>query len=471
LVADTLYQLALVPNSHWNNTEMRTMMEDVLAIRRQAFGEEHPDVAQAIAGLAYVAQRELDHEKGARLHAEALAMRRRLLGNEHPDVAASLDALGFSYAHELDRKSEAAAAYGESFAIRRKVLGDQHPIMVVSLLRFAGQVPARAANAETLALVRGFVASQRKVLPRGSALLAPSLLALASLEDLPDRNPAEARALVREARAILDESRSTDSPIEAEVIDAMYFFVWSKFVGNVPAEGLPMGEETLKLAQAAFGAAGSGALLPTHTMAWVYVGLGRYGEAAPQFEAAVRLGRSVLGEEHTITLVDLAALGACYCATNRVAAARQLLAAALASHDAKAVQSGANPPIAIVRGQYGLTLVREGRFAEAEAVLRQALAEYDRNELRPLNLRLQPRPRVASGLGQALAGQGRFAEAEPLVVQAFQELQANEARLAGDAASMVREALEAVLALYTAWGRPEKVIEWQAKRASPPAGS
>jgi eukaryotic-like serine/threonine-protein kinase len=462
-VADTLYQLAFVPDAHRSAADRRSMMEEALAICRHAHGEEHPEVARAIAGLGYVAQMALDHESGARLHAEALAMRRRLLGNEHPDVAASLDALGYSCAHTLDRKSDAAAAYGEAFAIRRKMLGDQHPKMVVSLLRFTGQKPARDVDPETLAVVRGFVASQRRLLPHDSALLGPSLLALASLEDLPDRHPDEAQDLRREAHALLETSRSNGTPLDAEVIDAMFFFGWSKFIANVPAEGLAMCEETLKLAHAAFGADGRATFFPTHTLAWLYLGMGRQDEAALQFEAAVRLGRNALGENHAITLVDLAALGACYRVTNRVAESHRLLETALSSYETEFGKASGSPHVASVMCQFGLTFVREAEFAEAEAMLRRALAHYDHPEMIPLGLRLHPRPRAVSGLGQALAGQGKFAEAEPLVVQAFEELQANEQRIAGDRSGVVRDACDAVIALYTAWGKPEKVAEWKQK--------
>ena len=156
-----------------------------------------------------------------------------------------------------------------------------------------------------------------------------------------------------------------------------------------------------------------------------------------------------------MTLVDVAALGDCYRTTNRVTESHQVLATELAGLEAKIGKAGPIPPVAFVRCQFGLTLLREGRFAEAEAVLRQSLADYDRYEMRPLNLRLHPRQRAVSGLGQALAGQGKFAEAEPLVVQAFQELQANAPRLAGNAPGMVREALDAVIALYTGWAESD----------------
>jgi UDP-N-acetylglucosamine 2-epimerase len=147
------------------------------------------------------------------------------------------------------------------------------------------------------------------------------------------------------------------------------------------------------------------------------------------------------------------------------------LATALASFEGKSGTAGVGPHVAFVHGQFGLTLLRERSFVEAEAMLRRAIAGYDNPELRPMPLRLQPRPRVLSGLGQALAGQGKFAEAEPLVVEAFQQLQTNERRLAGNSSGMVREALDAVIALYTAWGKPEKVAEWKAKLSESLAAS
>src|SRR5205814_2018033 len=104
LYAETLYELAQVPTPTRTTADMRAMLEQVLAIRRRAFGDEHPAVAQAIAGLGSVAQQDLDHKEGARLQAEALAMSRRLFGNEHPEVAQSLAALGDCYAPEQDRR-------------------------------------------------------------------------------------------------------------------------------------------------------------------------------------------------------------------------------------------------------------------------------------------------------------------------------------------------------------------------------
>jgi hypothetical protein len=76
----------------------------------------------------------------------------------------------------------------------------------------------------------------------------------------------------------------------------------------------------------------------------------------------------------------------------------------------------------------------------------------------------RPRARIVIGLGQALAGQEKFAEAEPEVIEGFSTLMANRKTLRGDTTLMVREALEAVVQVYRAAGKPEQAAEWEKKR-------
>jgi tetratricopeptide (TPR) repeat protein len=241
----------------------------------------------------------------------------------------------------------------------------------------------------------------------------------------------------------------------------MWFFGWSKFIGNSPAEGLILAEEALKLAPGVWEPGHIDRMQCAHTLAWIYSALGRHEEATRMFEEALRHAQRPDVEK--LALTDVAALGACYRATNRVAEAQALLTEKVAALEKRGV--GRIPPqIAHLRCQLGLTLLREGRFEEAESVLRQALLDYKNPKIPALQKRLHPPPRAASGLGQALAAQGKFPEAEKLVVEAFEELQAGEGRIAGNRSAIVREAFDAVIALYSAWGKTERVAEWKAKR-------
>jgi tetratricopeptide (TPR) repeat protein len=249
--------------------------------------------------------------------------------------------------------------------------------------------------------------------------------------------------------------------LDREIINGMMIFGWSKVVGNVPAEGLAMAEETVKLAEATFGDA-TGSMLPYHTLAWINLSLGRHAAAVRPFEKSVQLLRARHGNQHPVVLMNEAALAECYRAIGRIKEARERLVTALARYREKPPSSNLDAYRAFVTAELGITLVRENRHAEAEVLLREALLDYERPGIRPLGRRLRPPQRVLSALGASLAGQGKFIEAEPLVLQAFEELRINESRLAGDRAGMVREARDTVIAVYTAWGRTDKVAEWKA---------
>ena len=61
-----------------------------------------------------------------------------------------------------------------------------------------------------------------------------------------------------------------------------------------------------------------------------------------------------------------------------------------------------------------------------------------------------------SMLGGSLSGQGKYAEAEPLLVEGYEKMAPPKA-----AAIRKREALERVIKLYEAWGKPDKAAAWR----------
>lgn len=204
---------------------------------------------------------------------------------------------------------------------------------------------------------------------------------------------------------------------------------------------------------------------PTRTLAWIYFFLGRMGDATARLEEAHHLNRTNLEPAHRLTLVDLSALGAAYRASGRLDDARRVLQEGLALAEANR-ETGGDPLAfsiaATLLCELGLTLNVQGHFVEAESFLRQALSRYDAAPP-VIFTRLRPKARARIGLGQALAGQGKFAEAERHVLQGFDELKAHQDELAGDRRAILREAVEAVVQVYTASGRREQAEEWRNK--------
>ncbi|MCY0991627.1 serine/threonine-protein kinase [Nannocystis sp. ILAH1] len=100
--------------------------QSVLAIRREALGPDHPDVASALNDLG-----DNDYARGryaeARANLEqALALRTRVLGPGHPDISNTETSLGALFYATADYRA-ARDHYARAVAIRSAALGPDHP--------------------------------------------------------------------------------------------------------------------------------------------------------------------------------------------------------------------------------------------------------------------------------------------------------------------------------------------------------
>jgi hypothetical protein len=119
-------------------------------------------------------------------------------------------------------------------------------------------------------------------------------------------------------------------------------------------------------------------------------------------------------------------------------------------------------------------LLGQEKYADAEPVLRDSLEHLEKHLHEK---KLQPGWSLfdtKSLLGAALLGQKKYPEAEPFLVTGYEGLKEREeamiAEIARDNAALeallrgrVAEAGKRVLALYEAWGKPEKVAVWKRK--------
>jgi tetratricopeptide (TPR) repeat protein len=462
-VAETLLHLSFVPAPDRTQAQTEALRREVLAMRQKLLGPEHPAVAEAIYSLALAAWEKLDVDACIALHREALAMRLKLLGDEHPAVAESRFELGYSLEH-AGKIVEAGETYREAFAIQRKVLGDGHPQVLATLLGFAGKTIPEGKTDETIAVLRGFIASQQKLLGADSPALGPSWLALACLLDRQHRGSEEARALLRDARRVLEKARTSGPALQSGTIVSMSFFGWSNFISGTPADGLAMSEEAFKIAQATLGLQ-RGAVHPTRTPAWIYLALGRWRDAVTQFEATVKLNRSVLERADVLTLMDIGGLATAYREAGRLTDARRAVEEGIAIFEADQHESAPVDPAmaAPLLCERGLLLNLEGRFAEAEASFRESLVRYDQRPVQFLLHRLRPKARATLGLAEALRAQGSLSEAEIFAVKAVEEARAAHRTLAGDRNAIVREALAAAVQIYTASGKTDQADAWRIK--------
>ena len=271
--------------------------------------------------------------------------------------------------------------------------------------------------------------------------------------------PSEAEPLFRQA---LDGYRKTQGPNGPLTIDLTADLANLLSQTDRGAEGEPLFRDALERARQQFGPGDHRTLGIIHQRAHT-LEASKPSEAEPLFRQALEGYRKMEGHE-ALTLDLTKDLASLLDRTGRSALAEPLFRDAL--EQARVRFGPANPHTASIMASWGLSLLQQGKWTEAEPVLRGCLAIREKvqpNEWTTFNTR--------SLLGGSLLGQKKYAEAEPLIVAGYEGMKAREAKIPPPGKPGFTEAAQRVVRLYQAWGKKEKAAEWRAKLAKPTDGT
>lgn len=379
--------------------------EQALKLRRQTLGNEHVAVAQSLNNLAEVLRRKGDYPRAESLYREALALRRKLLGQEHPDVAESLDNLAIV----LDSRGDYNAAeplFREALAMRRKVLGQEHEEVAETLNNLA-ELLRRKGNLEAAEpLLREALAMRRKLLgnehPRVAVILDNLAIALYSKGDYEGAEP-----LYREALAIFRKLLGNEHPDVAINLQNLATLLYAK--GDYETAE-PLYRESLGIFRKQLGEEHPNVAYVMTNLARTLHGKGDYAVAEPMFRQALEMRRKKLRPGHLDIAHSLIALG-------------QLLTDKGTPRDAE-------------------SLLREGLEIRQKALVRRDWRTAE----------------AESVLGGCLAALKKYDEAEPLLTSSYATLKEQR----GERNRVTQETVKRLVALYEAWGKPEKVAQYRA---------
>ena len=390
------------------------LFEEALRTRKQLLGNEHLEVAASLNSVASVLYFKGKLDSAEVLYREALGIRRKLLGNEHPDVATSLNNL----ANVLDGKDDQAGAetlYREVLAMRRKLLGNEHPDVASTLRSLGSVLLAKGDYAGAEALNREALAMQRKFLGNEHPSVARSLNSLAVVLKRKG-DPAGAEALYREALAMKRRLLGNDHLDVASSLNNLGNLLGEK--GDYPGAEAHL-QEALAIYRKVRGNEHPDVARSLTNLADVWRAAGEPVKAEPLYRQALEMRRRALPKGHTDTADSLLSLA---------------------------------------------TLLSErGGWKEAEPLAREGL---------DIERKADPHDDAdvawaESVLGGCLTSARRYDEAEPLLLGGYSILKAKR----GERTSETREALERIVTLYDAWGKPQKAAEYRAMRESPPRSS
>ena len=143
--------------------EARPFLEEALALRREALGEEHPLVAESLHNLATL-ERHFDKERADELMREALEKQRRVYPNGHPDLARGLNNFA-AYVRREGRLEEAEELAREALAMKLQLFGGEDPEVASTLNTLASIRRDQNDFGEAEKLFRRTVDIRRKAEP------------------------------------------------------------------------------------------------------------------------------------------------------------------------------------------------------------------------------------------------------------------------------------------------------------------
>ncbi|CAN5906225.1 hypothetical protein BH20PSE1_BH20PSE1_14300 [soil metagenome] len=188
-------------------------LTQALAIREQALGPEHPNVATSLNNLAGLYYAQGQYAKSEPLYHRALAIDEKALGPEYPHVAQSLNNLAALY-YAQRQYAKAEPLYQRSLAIKEQALGPEHPDVAASLNNLAALYRAQGQYAKAEPLFQRSLAIDEKALGPEHPDVATDLNNLAELYDAQGQY-AKAEPLYQRALGIAEKALGPEHPTVA----------------------------------------------------------------------------------------------------------------------------------------------------------------------------------------------------------------------------------------------------------------
>jgi tetratricopeptide (TPR) repeat protein len=193
-------------------------------------------------------------------------------------------------------------------------------------------------------------------------------------------------------------------------------------------------------------------------LAATYIAADRRDSAIALLEQTVGRIRQKVGAAHPATLDSSNYLADAYLATDRLKSALPLFELLLSEFKPKLGPD--HPRVLRLSACLAFCLLDVGRFADAELMLRESLAQ---------RVRLQPdnwfRFNIESQLGGALLGQKKYSEAEILLVTGYEGMKSREEQIpAAQWPKRLPEALDRLIKLYEETNRPDEAAKYKTER-------
>jgi len=468
--------------------EAEPLLREALEIQSRAAGEDDLSTVMARSALAAWCVDADRPAEAASLYRDVLEARTRLQGPDHADTLAVMSKLAGALTSD-GKLTDAEPMLRDVIERKRRVHGDRHPETLIDLMHLANVLHLTGRNAEAQPLAEEALAGLSDRMGAGQESTQSALVVLATIQQSLG-NRAEAEALFR--RAV--ESHKTSGSNGYQIVEILLQRAVNLSQMGKLLEAESVLREALKAQQSA-GNHERDRLRILSNLVNVLGEQGRSNEAVPFAEECVTVSRRVFGDENETTNLFINNHAFAMMGSGDAAAAETRFREAIASQ--RRLNAGENALTLNLMHNLALSLGRQNKHDEEESLLRAVLASRrkrlgdqdvlslksmhalasvlrERDRLDEAELHCREAVALAEkkwpdghyltehfrcGLGTCLIAMKRYDEAEKALLLC--QRRGEELLPAGHPNRT--EAIEKLIVLYDAWGKPDEAAAWRGR--------
>jgi eukaryotic-like serine/threonine-protein kinase len=448
-----LNNLATAKENNGKTAESMDLLKQVIAAAVQVLGEESDEVLATRTNLggAYVRQRR---------YAEAIEILERVRARHKikppadPEAeSALLNNLASAYVHG-GRAAEAIPLLEESLRRRQPHYPPDHPDTVITRHNLADAYVAVERPADAIPLLKEELEWQKRFLGADHPDIHYTLNSLASAYTKAGR-VAESVSILKELR---DHMIVRPGPDDLETLAVSNNLGAAYLTAGRFDDAIGVLEPTVVRLRRSLPEYHPTTLTAMNSLGLSYRGARRFADAIAVFAEVLPRRTKAFGPTAPPTLLTAYALAATYLEAGQFAkaeaGARELIRKA----------GGRNPYHFGAQALLGLALLKTGRAAEAEPILRDSLTAREKAE---------PDEWTTFGarslLGGSLLDQRKYADAGPLLQAGYEGMKQREAAIRPENRWYLAAALDRLIRYCEATGDKDGMKRWTAERAAYPA--
>jgi tetratricopeptide (TPR) repeat protein len=366
--ARVLNATAIVLDTQGNSVEAEAEQRRALALREEALGPEHLEVAQTRSNLATVLTHQGKFVEAEAEFRRALALLERELGPDHPRVSMGHNNVAAAL-HGQGKLDEAEAVWRHALAVRQKTLPPDHPDLAQSHHNLGVILTAKGEYDEAIAEYRNALAIRDVVLGPDHPIVATTHHNIGAVLQA-QGELAEAEVEIRRALAVYDATHGDADPETSVVRHNLAAVLAGQ--GEL-AEAETEHRRALAAREKLFGPDHAQVAESRHNLSYVLLQLARHQEAEALQRLALAGWEKSLGDAHPHVAMAQAGLARVLLERRSFEEARRFAETAWTRTQQDDIPAAQRQATTFV---YARALWEVGERARAIELAEQTLAEY-----------------------------------------------------------------------------------------------